>query len=469
MSKLRVGVGRTDITPPVGIAHTNWGARVHDRAEGIDMELWATAMIIEDGNTKAVLMDVDFGSFGMDESDELRKMIGDVAGVPAEAVRLAYTHTHAGPPWSVSGGFGGNSKLPGAELVPAYQDYVRAQLVGAVRQAMMAPKQARVIGGYGKSDITVNRRFKGPSGAVLVAENRDGYVDQTVTAVRIDDLDEKPIASIVGFGTHPITLAHQNRLISPDYPGTVKRVVEQLTGAPCLFLQGCAGDQMPEQGLTGDVRIPRRIGTRLGAEASRVLMALRTRPIVRRFDKVVESGAPLGLWAEDTGPEAETKLVVTTRKAKLPVRNYGSAADATAEQERLAQAMVAIDKTKASPQEISDTNARYKRAAMNAHWARITQGQTHMSVDLHGIRLGNVGLIGAPLEPFSRIGARVRDAAPLPVVQLAGYSNGWQGYVPVADAYAEGGYETEWATPYAPTAAETLEKEALALLKTMAA
>ena len=131
--------------------------------------------------------------------------------------------------------------------------------------------------------------------------------------------------------------------------------------------------------------------------------------------------------------------------------------------------MVAIDKTKASPQEISDTNARSKRAAMNAHWAKLTQGQTHMSVDLHGIRLGPVGLIGAPLEPFSRIGARVRDASPLPVVQFAGYSNGWQGYVPVADAYSEGGYETEWATPYAPTAAEVLEKEAIELLKSMAA
>ena len=468
MSSLRVGVGRTDITPPVGIAHVNWGARVHDRAEGIDLDLWATAMIIADENTTAVLVDVDFGSFGMAESDELRKLIGDVAGVPPEAVRLAYTHTHAGPPWSMGGGFGGNSALPGAELVPAYQDYVRAQLVGAVRQAMMAPKRARVAGGYGKSDVTVNRRFMGPSGTMLVAENRGGYIDQTVTAVRIDDLDETPIASIVGYGTHPITLAHQNRLISPDYPGTVKRVVQQLTGAPCLFLQGCAGDQMPEQGLTGDVQIPRRIGTRLGAEAARVIMGLRTRPIVRRFKEVVESGAPLGLWAEDTGPEAETKLMVATRQAKLPVRNYGSATDATAEAERLAKAMVAIDKTKASPQEISDTNARSKRAAMNAHWAKLTQGQTHMSVDLHGIRLGPIGLIGAPLEPFSRIGARVRDASPLPVVQFAGYSNGWQGYVPVADAYSEGGYETEWATPYAPTAAEVLEKEAIELLKTMA-
>ena len=317
--------------------------------------------------------------------------------------------------------------------------------------------------------MTVNRRLRSPSGAVLVAENRDGYVDPTVVVVRIDDLEEKPIASVVGYGTHPITLAHQNRLISPDYPGTTKRVVEQLTGAPSLFLQGCAGDQMPEQGLTGDVSIPRRIGTRLGAEAARVLLGLRSRPITRRFDRVVESGAPLGLWAEDDGPEVATRLTVSTRTAKLPVRNYGSAGDAAAEAERLARAMVAIDKSKASPQEISDTNARAKRAAMNAHWARLAQGRTHMDVELHGIRIGPVGLIGSPLEPFARIGARIRESAPLPVVQFAGYTNGWQGYVPIAEAYGEGGYETEWATPYAPTAAETLEREALALLTTLAA
>ena len=469
MGTLRAGVGRTDMTPPVGIAHTNWGARVHDRAEGIDMDMWATVLVLIDDNATAVIVDLDLGVLQTAEADEMRKLVGDAIGVPPSAVRMSYTHTHAGPPWSVAGGFGGNSALPGSELVPAYQDYVRAQVVGAAKQAMLAPKLARVAGGYGKSDVTVNRRFKGPSGAVLVAENRGGYVDPTVTVVRIDDLEENPIASIVGYGTHPITLAHQNKLISPDYPGTTKRVVQQLTGAPSLFLQGCAGDQMPEQGLTGDVQIPRRIGTRLGAEAARVLMGLRTRPIERRFDKVVESGAPLGLWAEDEGPEVATKLTVVSRMAKLPVRNYGSAADAVAEQERTAKAMVSLDKSKASPQEISDTNAKSKRAAMNAHWARLTQGNTHMEVEMHGVRIGPVGLIGAPLEPFSRIGARIRDAAPLPVVQFGGYTNGWQGYVPIAEAYSDGGYETEWATPYSPAAAEVVEKEALELLKTLAA
>ena len=43
---LRAGVGRIDITPPVGIAHGGWGAQVHQRAEGVDMPLLCTALVV---------------------------------------------------------------------------------------------------------------------------------------------------------------------------------------------------------------------------------------------------------------------------------------------------------------------------------------------------------------------------------------------------------------------------------------
>ena len=41
---LTAGAGRSDITPPVGIAHGAWGAATHQRAEGVDMPFYATAL-----------------------------------------------------------------------------------------------------------------------------------------------------------------------------------------------------------------------------------------------------------------------------------------------------------------------------------------------------------------------------------------------------------------------------------------
>src|SRR5215203_867808 len=56
---LYAGVARTDITPPLGIAHAGWGAQTHQRAGGIDLPLWATALALSDGDETVVIVDVD--------------------------------------------------------------------------------------------------------------------------------------------------------------------------------------------------------------------------------------------------------------------------------------------------------------------------------------------------------------------------------------------------------------------------
>ncbi|MBI1776297.1 MAG: neutral/alkaline non-lysosomal ceramidase N-terminal domain-containing protein [Proteobacteria bacterium] len=465
---LKAGVGRADITPPVGIAHVNWGARTHDRAEGIDLPLWLTVLLLAEGRERIAIVDVDLGVVPTEDCEEFRQIVAEEAKCAPADVRISYGHTHAGPSWEV-GRFGAQEELPGMELVPAYRESVRAGLRAATQTAAAALRPARIAAGYGKSDVSVNRRLRTPEGRTVVGQNWDGYSDQTVTVVRIDDNEENPIASLVGFGTHPIILAHENRLISPDYPGVVKRTMEELVGGTCLFLQGCAGDQMPVEGLTADLGAPRRIGKRLGAEAARVCLGLRTRPTQRRFDRVVESGAPLGIWVNDPLPETEPVLRALSRKVALPVRNYGSSQALGAEAEKWAAASGSIDRSRATPQEIAEVNFRAKRAAMDAHWGELCSGRTQVEVELHGIRLGPVGLIGAPLEPFARLGAEVRQASPLPVTQLAGYTNGWEGYVATPEEFQSGGYEVEWATPYAPTAASTLVNAALAMLRDLAA
>lgn len=466
-SNLSVGVGRADITAPVGIAHGEWGAQTHSRASGVDLELWATALAISDGETSMVLVDLDLGVLSADDATDARRRVSEATDLPVSNIRISYTHTHSGPTWSKPAENGVHK--PGEELVPAYRATVFNQIVGAVRAAVLSAKPCRMAAGYGSSDIGVNRRLRTPEGRFVVGQNVGGYSDPTVLVVRFDDLDEKPVASIVGYGAHPIILAFQNSLISPDYPGVTKRVVEKMTGAPCLFLQGCAGDQMTIEGLTGDTAVPRKMGAILGAEAVRVMLSLRTRNVTPRWDGVVESGAPLGMWGEEFGPDEAIELTVATKMLRMPTRELRPADEARAEADALIAEAVRLAKSDSSaPEERAEANYKAKRSWMWAHWSEWTGGNDYLETELHGTRLGPVGLIGFPGEPFAEIGFDVRTKSPLPFTQLAGYSNGWLGYVPTPPAYDEGGYEVEWATAYTPAAAGVLRESADALLHEIA-
>ena len=50
-----------------------------------------------------------------------------------------------------------------------------------------------------------------------------------------------------------------------------------------------------------------------------------------------------------------------------------------------------------------------------------------------------------PGEAFSRIGRALKDAAAPSTLFICGYSGGSVGYIPTAEAFAQGGYEVEQA------------------------
>jgi hypothetical protein len=77
-------------------------------------------------------------------------------------------------------------------------------LAGAAKSAAGAYRR-----GVRSCDINVNRRFRAPDGRMVVGRNWDGPVDRTVRVVRIDGLDEKPVATIVHYACHPTTMAWQ--------------------------------------------------------------------------------------------------------------------------------------------------------------------------------------------------------------------------------------------------------------------
>ena len=463
---MRAGTGRGNITPPIGIEHAGWGAQTHDRAEGIHLDLWVTALVVEAETDAFAILDYDLMVVTVEDSDRIRADAAAVLGIDPANVRVSYTHTHAGPVWS--GFLGDRSGREGQELTPGYRETVWSQTLGAVHQAKAALRPARAAAGWGESPIAVNRRLRAPDGRMVVGQNPEGFADPKMMVVRFDDLDENPLAALLCYAAHPIVLAYQNRMISPDFPGVAKRAVEYLTGTDCLYLQGCAGNIMTVEALTGDLAAAERMGTRLGAAAVEVFLGLRTRPVRRRFDRIVESGAPLGIWADDPLPDRPPQVKVMERPIEMPLRETAPPEQAEAEAEQLSQRFLELRASGAPESEALDARYRARRALIGAAWAKLCRGRAALPTALHGIRIDNLALVGFPGEPFAETGVRVREASPFEFTHMAGYTNGVTGYVPTAEEFAKGGYEPEWATAYTAEAAGVLEREALALLSDLA-
>lgn len=459
---LQAGIGRADITPPVGIAHAGWGAQLHERAEGVDQAFVVTALALADDDVRCLLIEMDTGLLMIDDADGIRDAVAEAVDVPRSGIRVSYSHTHAGPllhALNIKAGF---------ELVEPYWSTLRAQTIGAARQAVASLRPARVGAALTTCGIAVNRRFETPGGRVVCSQHRDGFTDPTVTVGRIDAEDGSPIAAIVGYACHPITLAFQNRLLSPDYPGITRSVVEGLTGTTCLFLQGAAGDQMPIEALTGDLTVHRRLGTRLGAAAAEAFLGIDPFERSWAFDRVVESGAPLGLQISAVQPPREGALRVATNMVEMPLRERLDLATTEARRDEMAAELAVMRGADTDAEVLRDAMFRMKRAEMRLWFASMYGGQDTVAIELQGIRVGPLGLVGFPGEPFAASGASVRERSPLAATLLSGYTNGWAGYVPTRSEFPRLGYEVEFGSHFAAGAAETLEDAAVALLKDVA-
>ena len=459
--RLRAGAGRANITPPVGIAHAGWGAQLHERAEGIDEDFFVTALALADDDSMALVIELDTGIMMIDEASAFRGEVAEAVGIDAAAIRLSYSHTHAGPLLHAL-----NIKA-GGELVEPYWETMRSGTVGAARAAVGNLRAARIGATTAQSHIAVNRRFETPDGRIVVSPRPDGFTDPTVTVARIDGDDGAPIAAVVGYACHPITLAFQNRLLSPDFPGPVRRTVEKLTDATCLFLQGAAGDQMPVEALTGDTSVHRRLGTMLGASAAEAWLGID--PLQREwaFDRVVESGAPLGLSQATPRVPVEVPLRVISRRVELPLRDATEESEAIAIRDEVHAELADHRTAGAADDVILDAMFRAKRTQMRVWFASMYGGSDVAEIEVHGLRVGPLALVGFPGEPFAATGAAVREQSPFPVTFLGGYTNGWSGYVPTRAEFERGGYEVEWGSHYAPGAAEALEVASIELLESL--
>jgi hypothetical protein len=298
-SRCVAGVARRDVTPPVGIYHRTWGAATHDRATGVHRPLTATALIFQARNGRQsvdheqVIIAVDLCQLGACEMQALLESISRRGGVQPEQLMVAFSHTH-------STGLMGLDRvgLPGGDLIPAFLNELAARIGDAVIEARQKARPAAIVYGSGRCTMAAQRDFRDEtSGQYVCGFNPDGVADDTVLTARITDETGAFLATVVNYACHPTTLSWQNTLLSPDFPGAMREVIERATGGPCLFLQGASGDIGPREGYVGDPEIADGNGRQLGYAALAALEALPPAGTRFVYTGPVISGATLGTWA----------------------------------------------------------------------------------------------------------------------------------------------------------------------------
>lgn len=204
----------------------------------------------------------------------------------------------------------------------------------------------------------------------------------------------------------------------------------------------------------------------LGLEGAKVATGIRTRGRRDRLVNVIESGAPIAIYEEEAVEMKPPLLRVLSRRLKLPVAQFRPVEELEAETAKFQKQLVELQ-NRGTDEEIRAARAKATQAGMRAENARLYQGKTHIDWQLQGIRLDSVALLSIPGEPFTETNQRIVDLSPFASTLFSGYSNGGFGYLPVASAYKEGGYEVE-VSPFAPEASEIVVKEGLQMLRDLA-
>lgn len=428
-----IAVARRDITPPPGIHMRLWGAADHEVASGVHRPLTATALALRPADAEPLVLltlDLAWWKRPEDESAVRGALVEELELAPSHVV-VALSHTHAAPAPSYA-----DTDKPGGHLIAPYLEHLRDAVVDAAREALAQTRPATLNWTAGTCGLARNRDL--PHGDRFVCGfNPAAPADDTLLVGRITDGHGASIGTIVNYACHPTTLAWQNRLISPDFVGAMREVVETATGAPCLFLQGASGELAPAQQYIDDTAVADRHGRHLGHAVLAALAGMMPPGMHLRYDGVVESGAPLGVWRA-TANQPSRALAAVELYVEIELKQMRPLAE-------LAETW----------KDAGDRAARERLQRQKL--ARAALGNTTIANYPFWLwRIGDAFLVATPGEPYSLLQTELRRRFADRAVVVANIANGFSsGYLPPSDLYGLNLYQV-WQTPYAAGSLERL-------------
>lgn len=300
------GVARVEITPPVGYPMGGYQAR-QGPSTGVHDPLYATVLWLSADGKRVAIVSCDLRSFPSPRVVEQARARG-----LADHVLVVSTHTHSGPiTWE-------DRTWPRPDR--SWFAETEEKILQAIAEAASRRFPARLAAGSGSIYLGHNRRQVEGIGKVTMRWRNEerlptAPLDPTVHVLRIDGEAGTPRLLLVNYACHAVVLGPDNRQISADYPGALRRHLEAaLPGVTALFLPGAGGDINPyldkQPVAQKGFEEMERMGQSLGEEALRV--ARRLRPAAPAGEAPLRVTEELLTFQDRWTPGKEWRVNLTT-------------------------------------------------------------------------------------------------------------------------------------------------------------
>ncbi len=384
----RIGVCKVDITPPVGIDFV--GYHRETGINNIEEHIYGTVFVFEKGEMKTVFISIDNIGMLVEDTNMIRERVVRRLHVPFERITVVYTHTHSGP-----------ETVGEQPLVKSYKTSLVNNVVHGAVTANNNLELCEVGWGVTIGDIGINRRERTSNGRAKMGTNIEGVVDKRIGMLAIRNAETKELSGIVVFCTaHPNVLKGDSDVLSADYPGMTREILEKIVNCPVIIVQGAAGNVNAK--YRGSREAVKQMAYTVSGHVLTMLPTVTYSPIVNL--RTVSSTMQMKL--KDIPEMNEIRSM-----AQLAERQWGVNTD----------------------EWLTIVLEKYKQG--------IRQLRIDLEVQLFQVNDGMFS--GIPMEPFSETALEVKESLRNEIAFLCGYTNGYIGYLPTKEEFAYGGYEVE--------------------------
>ncbi len=398
------GFAEIDITPEKPDENQLIGFnRPDSRARGILHPLKAQVLMFQSDVKICCLIAVDSIGFSTELTDQLRDGIAEQINTSRENIMVCFSHTHSAP----------NAASNGA----AYFKFAQHKIEKAVKEASLTMFPMKAAWGIAENTIGVNRRGESVS------------IDKRIGVLKITDaVTNKIKLLLLRVTAHANVLTSDNYLISSDYFGLTRDLLEKEYNCKVLMTQGAAGnvrskyrqknaDFLEEHPLeASEITLDTKAKHAIFDESIAALNR-NAGEIHKAVISVVDKIHPTIIYRLTMSSDIHTFL------ADVPPVNRA--------QEIVSEALSAGIGGKDWLEEVKELNVNGIKSQESRK-------------EIQFLCLNNGGLCGVADEPMCEIAIDIQEKANDSLIFFGGYTNGYEGYLPTADEYDKGGYEVLW-------------------------